>query len=47
MNVAVTDFAAPIVTTQFPVPVQPAPHQPANVDWRPAPAVSVTIVPCV
>src|SRR6202162_6007928 len=44
LNVAVTDFAALIVTLQVPVPVQ-APLQPANVDPAAAFAVSVTTVP--
>jgi hypothetical protein len=44
LNVAVTDFAALIVTLQVPVPVQ-APLQPANVDPAAALAVSVTTVP--
>src|SRR3984957_16340247 len=44
LNVAVTDFAALIVTLQVPVPVQ-APLQPANVEPAAALAVSVTTVP--
>ena len=40
-NVAVTDLAASIVTTQAPVPVQ-APDQPVNVELAPGVAVSVT-----
>ena len=47
MNVAVTDFAASIVTTHVPVPVQPAPVQPANVELAAGAAVRVTTVPCV
>ena len=45
-NVAVTDCAAFIVTTQLPVPVQ-APLQPVNVDPVAGVAVSVTTLPCV
>mgnify|MGYP003705142853 CR=1 FL=1 len=44
MNVAFTDFAASIVTTQVLVPVH-APLQPAKVDDASAAAVSVTVVP--
>lgn len=44
LNVAVTDFAAVIVTEHVPVPVQ-APLQPANVEPLPAAAVNVTEVP--
>jgi hypothetical protein len=44
-KVAVTDSAAFIVTTQLPVPEQPPPDQPANVDDDPAVAVNVTCVP--
>jgi hypothetical protein len=44
LNVAVTDFAAVIVTTQEPVPVH-APLQPANVEPAVAVGVSVTDVP--
>ena len=44
MNVAVTDFAASIVTTHVPVPVH-APDQPANVVLASGAAVSVTGVP--
>jgi hypothetical protein len=40
----VTDFAASIVTTQLPVPVQ-APLQPVKEKFTPAAAVSVTAVP--
>src|SRR5262249_8824546 len=43
-NVAVTAFAALMVTVQFPVPVQ-APLQPENVPPEPGVAVSVTVVP--
>jgi hypothetical protein len=43
-NVAVTDFAASIVTTQAPVPVH-APLHPVNVELAAALCVSVTIVP--
>jgi len=42
LNVAVTASAALIVTTQVPVPLQPAPFHPANVDPVPVVAVSVT-----
>ena len=44
MNVAVTDFAADIVTEQVDVP-EHAPLHPAKVDPVPAVAVSVTEVP--
>jgi hypothetical protein len=44
MKVAVTLFAASIVTLQVPVPVH-APDHPANVDPVDAPAVKVTAVP--
>src|ERR1035441_9884051 len=44
VNVAVTDFAALIVTSQLPAPVH-APDQPANVEPAAAVAVSVTSVP--
>lgn len=44
-NVAVTVFAASIVVTQVPVPEQPPPDQPANVEVGPGVAVSVTRVP--
>jgi hypothetical protein len=44
-NVAVTDVAALIVTTQVPVPVQPPPDQPVKVEPASATAVSVTDVP--
>jgi hypothetical protein len=44
VNVAVTDFAASIVTTHEPVPVH-APLQPPNVEVPSGVAVSVTIVP--
>jgi hypothetical protein len=47
VNVAVTDVAAFTVTTQVPVPVQPPPDQPVNVDPAVAAAVSVTAVPVV
>jgi hypothetical protein len=43
-NVAVTAFAAVIVTLQLPVPEQ-APDHPANVCPLAAVGVSVTIVP--
>jgi hypothetical protein len=42
---AVTERAALIVTTQLPVPVQPAPDQPVKREPPPALAVSVTTVP--
>jgi hypothetical protein len=42
--VAVTDRAALIVTTQFPVPVH-APLHPVNVDVASGAAVNVTCVP--
>ena len=44
VKVAVTDFAAFIVTTQVPVPEQPAPLQPVNVEPVVAVAVRVTTV---
>ena len=44
LNVAVTAFAALIVTEQAPVPVQ-APLHPANVESVAAAAVSVTTAP--
>ena len=42
-----TDVAALIVTVQLPVPEQPPPLQPANVDPAAGEAVSVTAVPLV
>jgi hypothetical protein len=45
-NVAVTDCAAVIVTTQAPVP-EHAPLQPVNVEPVVAACASVTMVPCV
>ena len=45
MNVAVTDLLAVRFTTQVPVPVQPAPDQPANVELELGAAVNVTCVP--
>jgi hypothetical protein len=45
LNVAVTDWAAVIVTEQVPVPLHPPPLQPAKVEPAPAVAVSVTGVP--
>jgi hypothetical protein len=44
LNVAVTDSAALIVTTQLPVPLH-APLHPANADPAAGVAVSVTTVP--
>jgi hypothetical protein len=44
LNVAVTDFAASMVTWQVPVPVQ-APLQPPKVDAAAADWLSVTTVP--
>src|SRR5438093_12057311 len=44
-KVAVTDWAALIVTTQIPVPLHPAPLQPLNTDPLAGVAVSVTGVP--
>jgi hypothetical protein len=45
LKVAVTDVAAFIVTEQVPVPEQPPPLQPANVEPPAGAAVSVTDVP--
>jgi hypothetical protein len=45
LNVAVTAVAAITVTTQVPVPVHPAPLQPANVEPSAGLAVSVTCAP--
>jgi len=44
-NVAVTDWAALIVTVQVPVPVQPPPLQPLKVEPVAGVAVKVTAVP--
>ena len=44
VNVAVTLATAETVTTQEPVPLQPAPDQPANVDPVAGAALSVTAV---
>ena len=44
-NVAVTVVAADIVTVHEPVPVQPPPLQPLNVEPAAGVAVSVTAVP--
>ena len=44
-NVAVTVVAALMVTEHVPVPEQPPPLQPANVDPPAGAAVSVTTVP--
>jgi hypothetical protein len=46
-NVAVTDWAALIVTVHVPVPVQPAPLQPVNVEPVAGVAVNVTAAPVV
>ena len=46
-NVAVTDWAALIVTVQVPVPVHPPPLQPENVEPAAGEALSVTAVPVV
>src|SRR4051794_10521742 len=45
VNVAVTERAASIDTTQSPVPEQPAPNQPAKSELASGVAVSVTTVP--
>ncbi len=45
VNVAVTVVAAFMVTTQEPVPEQPPPLQPVNVEPPAAAAVRVTTVP--
>src|SRR5947209_11502856 len=47
MKVAVTEVAAFIVTLQVPVPVQPPPLQPVNVEPAAGAAVRVTTVPVV
>jgi len=47
VNVAVTDVAAFIVTTQVPVPAQPPPLHPLNVEPVVGVAVKVTTVPLV
>ncbi len=47
VNVAVTVVAALMGTTQSPVPVQPPPDQPLNIEPVPAAAVSVIIWPRV
>jgi hypothetical protein len=47
MNVAVTEVAAIIVTVQVPVPVQPPPLQPVNMEPAAGAAVRVTTVPIV
>src|SRR5437867_1779540 len=44
-KVAVTDWAALIVTMQLPVPLHPPPHQPMNADPLAGMAVKVTDVP--
>jgi hypothetical protein len=44
VNVAVTDVAAVTITTHVPVPPQPPPLQPVNVDPVAGAAVSVTVV---
>jgi hypothetical protein len=44
-KLAVTDVAALIVTVQGPVPVQPPPVQPENVEAAAGVAVKVTAVP--
>src|ERR687897_2054571 len=45
-NVAVTSRTRSMATMHVPVPVQPSPSQPANVDPDEGAAVSVTSVPC-
>lgn len=45
LNVAVTAVAAVTLTTHVPVPAQPPPLQPANVELADAAAVNVTCVP--
>src|SRR5215470_8726910 len=47
VNVAVTEAAAFMVTVQVPVPVQPPPLQPENVEPAAGVAVNVTAVPVV
>ena len=44
-NDAVTVVAVFIITTQVPVPAQPPPLQPVNVEPALAAAVSVTVAP--
>jgi hypothetical protein len=45
VKVAATDAAAFRATTQLPVPAQPAPDHPANVELADGVAVKVTVVP--
>jgi hypothetical protein len=47
VNVAVTEVTLPIATVHVPVPAQPPPLQPVNVDPAAGVAVSVTTVPLV
>jgi hypothetical protein len=44
MNVAVIDWAPLIVTVHVPVPLQPAPDQPAKCDPDAGVAVNLTVV---
>ena len=45
VNVAVTVVSPPMVTMHVPVPEQPPPDQPENVEPVAAVAVNVTVVP--
>jgi hypothetical protein len=45
VKVAVTVWAAAMVTVHWPVPVQPPPVQPVKVDVRLGAAVKVTVAP--
>ena len=47
VNVAVSDFAAVIVTVHVPIPVHPEPDQPPKLEPDPGDAVNLTVVPDV